>query len=144
VVVVGFELKMGSRAGTMALCIPYNVIEPIMGMLATQNWFSYQRKGAQEDHIRRLTQNVSNAPIQLRAFLARTTIKLNDLLTLQAGDLITTERESTEDVLIQVEGKNKFQAQFGQYRGKRAIKLTKIIQQPIDASAEKSAAGEGK
>ena len=45
VVVVGFELKMGSRAGTMALCIPYNVIEPIMGMLATQNWFSYQRKG---------------------------------------------------------------------------------------------------
>jgi flagellar motor switch protein FliM len=144
VVVVGFELKMGSRAGTMALCIPYNVIEPIMGMLATQNWFSYQRKGAQEDHIRRLTQNVSNAPIQLRAFLARTTIKLNDLLTLQAGDLITTERESTEDVLIQVEGKNKFQAQFGQYRGKRAIKLTKILQQPLDASAEKSAAGEGK
>ncbi len=35
-----------------------------MGMLATQNWFSYQRKGGQEDHIRRLTQNVSNAPVR--------------------------------------------------------------------------------
>ncbi len=34
VVVVGFELKMGNRSGTMSLCIPYNVIEPIMGMLA--------------------------------------------------------------------------------------------------------------
>jgi len=144
VVVVGFELKMSGRAGTMALCIPYNVIEPIMGMLASQNWFSYHRKGAEEDHIRRLTQNVSSAPIELRAFLARTTIKLNDLLTLQPGDVITTERESTEDVMVQVEGKNKFQAQFGQYRGKRAIKLTKILQQPLDASGEKSAAGEGK
>ena len=30
VVVVGFELKMGGRAGTMSLCIPYNVIEPVV------------------------------------------------------------------------------------------------------------------
>ena len=49
VVVVGFELKMGNRAGTMSLCIPYNVIEPIMGTLAAQNWFSYVRKGGQDD-----------------------------------------------------------------------------------------------
>ena len=79
VVVVGFELKMGNRAGTMSLCIPYNVIrEPIMGMLAAQNWFSYQRKGGQEDHLRKLTKNVSNAPVELRAFLATTSIQLND------------------------------------------------------------------
>jgi len=129
VVVVGFELKMGSRAGTMALCIPYNVIEPIMGMLATQNWFSYQRKGSGEDHLRRLTRNVSNAPVELRAYLAQTTIKLNDLLSLQPGDLITTDKECLDDVLIQVEGKNKFLAQVGQFRGSRAIKLTRILKQ---------------
>ncbi|MGD0141348.1 MAG: flagellar motor switch protein FliM [Tepidisphaeraceae bacterium] len=138
VVVVGFELKMGNRTGTMALCIPYNVIEPIMGMLATQNWFSYQRKGSHEDHLRQLTQNVSNAPVELRVFLAQTTMRLNDLLRLQVGDLITTEREATEDVLIQVEGKNKFLAQPGQFRGKRAIKLTRIIQQPAETAAEKA------
>jgi flagellar motor switch protein FliM len=139
VVVVGFELKMGNRTGTMALCIPYNVIEPIMGMLATQNWFSYQRKGSHEDHLRQLTQNVSSAPVELRVFLAQTTIRLNDLLKLQVGDLITTEREVTEDVLIQVEGKKKFLAQVGQFRGKRAVKLTKIIQQPVEATAETAA-----
>jgi flagellar motor switch protein FliM len=136
VVVVGFELKMGSRAGTMALCIPYNVIEPIMGMLATQNWFSYQRKGPHEDHLRRLTQNVGNAPVELRAFLAQTSIKLNDLLTLKVGDLITTEKLCTQDVLIQVEGKKKFAAQVGQYRDKRAIRLTKILLQEVDAPAD--------
>ena len=70
-VVVGFELKMGNRAGTMSLCIPYNVIEPIMGVLAAQNWFSYQRKGGQEDHFRKLTKNVNNAPVEVRAFLAQ-------------------------------------------------------------------------
>ena len=67
VVVIGFELKMGNRAGTMSLCIPYNVIEPIMGVLAAQNWFSYQRKGGQDDHLRKLTRNVNNAPVEMRA-----------------------------------------------------------------------------
>jgi len=92
VVVVGFELKMGNRSGTMSLCIPYNVIEPIMGMLAAQNWFSYQRKGALDDHLRKLTKNVSNAAVEMRAFLAQTTIRVSDLLALQVGDVITTEK----------------------------------------------------
>src|SRR5882724_6011626 len=103
VVVIGFELKMGNRAGTMSLCIPYNVIEPIMGVLAAQNWFSYQRKGGQEDHVKKLSRNVSNAPIEARAFLAQTTMKLNDLLSLAAGDIITTDKPILREVLVQVE-----------------------------------------
>src|SRR5207302_4419727 len=89
VVVVGFELKMGNRAGTMSLCIPYNVIEPIMSQLASQSWFTYQKKGNQEDYTRKLTRNVGGAHLELRAFLARTSIMLDDLLSLQVGDVIT-------------------------------------------------------
>src|SRR3954467_1006280 len=142
VVVVGFELKMGNRAGTMSLCIPYNVIEPIMGVLAAQNWFSYQRKGGQEDHAKKLTKNVSNAPIEMRAFLARTTMKLNDLLNLQVGDIITTDKAGAADAFVQVEGRNKFFAQVGQMRGNRSIRVTRITQDMIEQMAEK--AGERK
>jgi flagellar motor switch protein FliM len=141
VVVIGFELKMGNRAGTMSLCIPYNVIEPIMGVLAAQNWFSYQRKGGQEDHLRKLTKNVHNAPVEMRAFLAQTAISLNDLLGLQVGDVITTEKDAGHDVLIQVEGKNKFLAQLGQFRGSRALRITRMCQQ---IEAKDAAAGERK
>jgi flagellar motor switch protein FliM len=141
VVVVGFELKMGNRAGTMSLCIPYNVIEPIMGVLAAQNWFSYQRKGGQEDHLRKLTKNVHNAPVEMRAFLGQTSISLNDLLSLQVGDVITTEKDASHDVLIQVEGKNKFLAQLGQFRGSRAVRITRMCQQveapKTDAAGDK-------
>src|SRR6185437_1029700 len=136
VVVVGFELKMGNRAGTMSLCIPYNVIEPIMGVLAAQNWFSYQRKGGQDDHLRKLKTNVVNAPVEARAFLAQTTIKLNELLALQVGDVITTDKPCEREVLIQVEGKNKFLGQIGQYRGNRAIKIVRKCQQ-VEAREQK-------
>ncbi len=129
VVVIGFELKMGNRAGTMSLCIPYNVIEPIMGTLAAQNWFSYQKKGAVEDHLRKLTRNVNNAPVEVRAFLAQTTISMNDLLALQPGDVITTSKATSADVLVQVEGKSKFLGQLGQFRESRAIRVTRMCQQ---------------
>ncbi len=128
VVVIGFELKMGNRTGTMSLCIPYNVIEPIMGVLAAQNWFSYQRKGGQDDHLRKLTKNVSNAPVEARVFLAQTSMTFDELLSLQVGDVITTEKDCSRDVLLQVEGKNKFLAQLGQYRGNRAIRITRACQ----------------
>lgn len=137
VVVVGFELKMGNRAGTMSLCIPYNVIEPIMGVLAAQNWFSYQKKTGQEDQQRKLTASLSNAPVEMRAFLAQTSISVNDLLSLQPGDIITTEKEQTAHVLIQVEGKNKFVGMLGQFKGGRAIQITRKCQQAAEAGVEK-------
>jgi flagellar motor switch protein FliM len=39
VVVIGFEIKLASRAGTMSLCIPFNVIEPVVDALSAQSWF---------------------------------------------------------------------------------------------------------
>jgi len=139
VVVVGFELKMGNRAGTMSLCIPYNVIEPIMGVLAAQNWFSYQRKGGQEDHVRKLTRNVHNAPVEARIFLAQTSLKLDDLMALQVGDIITTEKDCGHDVLVQIEGKNKFLGQVGQFRGSRSVRITRVI--PQEAPSTDKTAG---
>ncbi len=139
VVVVGFELKMGNRAGTMSLCIPYNVIEPIMGTLAAQNWFSYQRKGAQEDHVRRLTKNVNYAPVEMRSFLGQTNMSLNDLLAMQIGDVITMEKACSRDVLIQVEGKNKFLGQVGQFRGNRSVRITRVLEEVADTAKTSSA-----
>lgn len=123
VVVVGFELKMGNRAGTMSLCIPYNVIEPIMHVLASQNWFTYQRKTGADDGLRKLTKTVTTAPVEIRAYLASTTIKLSELMALAPGDVITTAKDARAPVTMQVEGKNKFQAKIGQYRGNRALQI---------------------
>jgi flagellar motor switch protein FliM len=125
----------------MSLCIPYNVIEPIMGVLAAQNWFSYQRKGGQEDHLKKLTRNVSNARVEMRAFLAQTSITVSELLALQVGDVITTDKPIERDVLVQIEGKNKFLGQIGQFRGSRSIRVTKVCQHPVDQTLGGSIGG---
>ncbi|HEY0008866.1 MAG TPA: flagellar motor switch protein FliM [Tepidisphaeraceae bacterium] len=128
VVVVGFELRMGNRAGTMTLCIPYNVIEPVMTQLSAQSWFSYQRRGGQDDSMRKVSRTLAGAQVELRAILARTQISLNDLMSLQVGDLITTDKQVGTAISVQVEGRNKFQAELGQMRGHRAIQVTQVMQ----------------
>ncbi len=61
--------------------------------------------------------------------------RVSDLLALSVGDVITTDKDSTHDVLIQIEGKNKFLGQVGQYRGTRSIRITRRCQQLSDQPA---------
>jgi flagellar motor switch protein FliM len=69
-------------------------------------------------------------------------MKMNDLLNLQVGDIITTDKPCAADAFVQIEGRNKFFAAPGQMRGNRAIRVTKITEQLIEQITEK--AGEKK
>lgn len=125
VVVVGLELKMSNRAGTMNLCIPYNVIEPVMEELSAQSWFSASRNAKSEDHEQRLTENLGRAPMAVGGLLAETTITLRDLLRLSEGDLLVTEKRADKPVVLTVEGEKKFLAELGSHRGSRAMRVVR-------------------
>jgi len=125
VVVIGFEIKMGNRAGSMSLCLPFNVVEPIMGRLTSQDWFGYNKQQFEQGHRESLLENLSEARLHLRTFLAQTSIKVKDLLALEVGDVLKTTKEATDDLITQVEGKSKFAGKVGQFRGNRSIKITR-------------------
>src|SRR6476619_4141805 len=63
VVVIGLELKMGTRAGTMTLCFPFNVIEPVMSKPATQSWLAYQRKASSQQQRDRISNHLKTADV---------------------------------------------------------------------------------
>lgn len=128
VVVIGLELKMGTRAGTMTLCLPFNVVEPIMGKLATQSWLAYQRKASSGKQRERLTNQVKGAEVGLRAFLAGTSITVDDLLHLQPGDILPTAKPCDSDLIVQVESRNKFAGRLYQHKGMRAIRITRMAE----------------
>jgi flagellar motor switch protein FliM len=127
VVVIGFELKMGNRTGTMSLCVPYTVIEPIMHQLTAQSWFNYQKKGSNEAAIKRLNTHLNAAPVEMRAVLATTTIRMSELLSLQVGDVITTGKALDGALSLEVEGRAKFHGHVGKFRSKKALQITRVI-----------------
>lgn len=125
VVVIGFEIKIGARAGTMSICIPFNVIEPVISKLATQSWRAYSRGDSSIDQMRRLTGSLNKAGVELRAFLGETKMKLGDLLDLAPGDIIQMDKLVSRDFVLQVEGQNKYAGRIGQHRTYRALQITR-------------------
>jgi flagellar motor switch/type III secretory pathway protein FliN len=127
VVVVGLELKMSNRAGTMNLCIPYNAIEPVVDALSTQSWFAVGKTAEDEAHHAKLTETLGRATLRVSGVLAETTITVNDLAELSPGDLILTEKPSADPVTLCVEGERKFFAHLGQHRGQLALRVDRAI-----------------
>ncbi|MBL9033055.1 MAG: flagellar motor switch protein FliM [Phycisphaerae bacterium] len=127
VVVVGFELKMSSRAGTMNLCIPYNVIEPVVDELSSRNWFSPAKNLKSDRFEAGIRDGLRKAGLLVTGRLATTTITLSELTRLAPGDLILTEKPASEQVVLCVEGERKFLAQIGQFKGKRALRIVRAI-----------------
>lgn len=127
VVVIGFELKMGSRAGTMSLCIPYAVIEPVVDKLSSQSWSAYKKMARDTQLRERLADRLESAKVDVSAVLANTTMTMQELRDLQVGDVILTEKPASSPLPLQIGGKRKFIGNLGQYRGNRAFKVSRPI-----------------
>jgi flagellar motor switch protein FliM len=128
VVVIGFELKMSNRAGTMNLCIPYNVMEPVVEELSAQSWFSAARNQRSQELEKQITRGLTRARLTVTGMLAETTITLRDLMEMSIGDLVVTEKPASQHIVVCVEGERKFLAQIGQYKGKRALRIVRPIE----------------
>jgi flagellar motor switch protein FliM len=128
VVVVGFEIKMVTRAGTASLCIPYNVIEPVVEKLNNQTWAAYKRSRKDARTRDRVAGRLDRARLTATGVLGETTIKLGELMQLQVGDLILTEKPASAPLSLLVNGKRKFIGNLGQFKGKRAFKVARGYQ----------------
>ena len=133
VVAVGFEIKMGGRAGTMSLCIPFNVIEPVMDRLVTQGWLAYQRRSKPESRSQTIARELGATSVGVAAYLGETHITLGELFTLQTGDILQTTKPTTADVVLQVGGQNKFAGKIGRHKDNLAIKITRRaeVEEPL-------------
>ena len=127
VVVVGLEVKLSNRAGTMNLCIPYNVIEPVMESLSAESWFSVSKNADAGKTRRKLHDSLGGAMVEVQAVLAHTTIRLSEFRELSAGDLLLTEHGRGDPAVLCVEGERKYLVDVGRHGDKRAVKVRRPI-----------------
>ncbi len=125
VVYITFEIKMGNCAGTMSMCIPFNVIESVLSKLTTQSWFGYRPRAASAEQQAVLNRTLSKTTVSLKGFLGAARLSLRDLRELRTGDVIQLDKRVTRDLILQIEGINKFAGKVGSYRGYRALRITR-------------------
>lgn len=128
VVLVSFEITMGKARGMVNLCIPFNTIERIGAKLSNNSWVGYASSKANENSRKQLSELLGESRVELVASVASSTIKAVDLLNLQIGDIITTEKDISLPIEIEVEGVGKFLGRPGAFKGKKAAEVVGTIE----------------
>lgn len=124
VILICFEIKMGESSGMLNLCVPFPVVEPIMGSFSTiQTWFTSRRSGAEEDELRKLNEGLGSAPLEVTAFIAATKIKLSQFMEMTPGDIIKTKKSVKQSLLLRIAGKPKFRGYAGQHKKYKAFRI---------------------
>ena len=80
---------------------------------------------------RAISAAVLRASVGVTAMLAETTITLRDMMEMSVGDVISTDKPASQNVVVSVEGERKFLAQIGQHKGKRALRIVRAYK-PTD------------
>ena len=135
VVLISFELTIGDIRGMMNLCIPYNSIERIGGKLSANSWVAYGRRQATPESVDQISSTLCNSLVDLKVQLAQTRIGMGELIALRAGDIITTEKDVNDPLVVSVQGVPKFQARPGAFKGHKAISIEGIIDNPTESSS---------
>jgi flagellar motor switch protein FliM len=133
VVLVSFELTIGDIRGMMNLCIPYNSIERIGGKLSANSWSAYGRRQATPESIEQISRTLRTSLVELDVRLAQTRIGTGELVGLRVGDVITTQKDLRSPLVVSIEGRPKFRALPGSFKGHKAILIQDVIENPAEA-----------
>lgn len=129
VILICFEIKMGESSGMLNLCVPFPVVEPIMSNFSTiQTWFTTRRTTDVEQDRRKLKEGLDKVKVEVVVALARTKMTLGQVLNLRPGDIILTQKDIHESLLLTVEGKAKFRGYAGTYRNSKAFRITQTAE----------------
>ncbi len=125
VVLISFEVTMGEANGMLNLCIPYLMLEPIIGQLTTHNYFGISKNDVDPEQYNRMRESLNDVVLNVRTVLAETTMTLEQLLHLKVGDILSTSKLHNGEAMIFIEGKPKFRARPGEFRHHKALRITR-------------------
>jgi flagellar motor switch protein FliM len=126
VVLVTLETKVGDVEGMMNFCIPYLTIEPIIGKLSTQFWYSSVRRGTSTENLNILKEKIATVEVNVVAEIGRIQVPVRDVLSLRAGDVVQLYNVRVGDPFsLNIGNKKKYLCRPGVVGKKVAVQITK-------------------
>ncbi len=130
VAIITLNVKIGGSEGLMNLCLPHLALEPISKQLNTKVLFQTgsehrERAPATED----IRQRIVTTPLTLKAAFNDTGARVQDILSLQVGDVIQLDHKVGEPLTVQVGHLSKFKAALGTRENKYAVMISDLIRE---------------
>lgn len=125
-VIVGtFVVKVGEQSGEIHLIFPFATLEPLRESLKELLNIPTITKSTWQGV---LEEEIQEVPATVIAQSGTITLSINQILHLQAGDILDLDYNPNTPLKVLVEDKLKFLAIPGTHNGKKAINLTSVYQ----------------
>ena len=129
VIVIVLEIRLNEATGTMSMCIPYSVLEPISSRLSTHALFGGRRQHS-DDLSQQISASLHGVQVDITASLGTVTLPLSAVRSLRMGDVIALDQPARDPLSLAVAGVAKFKA----YPRRQGRRLAIQIAERIDAS----------
>ncbi len=130
VVVTTFHVEMDGGSGDIHVTMPYSMLEPIRDILDTG--MQSERTETDDRWLKTMRDELEEMDITINVDLVQTELTLGELAELKPGDIIPIELP--EQVLVKAEEIPVFRATYGTADKKWAVKVTELIERPVQTS----------
>ncbi len=124
---IEFEIKINEVTGKMSMCIPYVVLEPIIGDLSAQKWFTVGKKESTAETVESLTKVMKETTVPFMVQVGSTQITVQEMLRLKVGDVIRLNTSPNNEIDVMIENLIKLKGRPGVSSKKKAIQITRIV-----------------
>ncbi len=125
VLVIVFDIEMENSSGTVTICIPYSMVEPIINKLKAN--FQSEQLEVDQVWINRLRGELMQTEIELVAELGQVELTPRDLLGLKVDEVIMLGKDVSDPLHVSIEGLTKFRGYSVVSRGMKAVHITKVL-----------------
>jgi len=128
VILVGYEVHVGEAAGSMNMCVPLMVLNPILDSISQQAHYRRRMTAEMAARTRELTGRIlRRVKLPLDAVLGQAQLPLDEIAKLQVGDVIQLDADVKAPIIVEVGGVPRFEAQPGRRGDQSAVQVTSLL-----------------
>ncbi|MBI5483559.1 MAG: flagellar motor switch protein FliM [Deltaproteobacteria bacterium] len=119
------EVQIEGNVSTMLFAVPFATVEPLRDKL--KNGTQFDAGAADPNWAQRLSTELGGTSLSFAVTMGNASINLRELLNLAPGDTIMLDKDIRSELLVKIEGVEKFYGLPGMHRGNRAVQITRFI-----------------
>jgi flagellar motor switch protein FliM len=127
VILMTMEVNIGESSGTLCICIPYVVLEPVANKLSSRSWFSGRKQTEDSKKDNAMEVHIKKVDLPITAFLGSARLKVSEILSLETSDVVPLHKRKDDEIEVFVCGKPMYLGRPGTHRNHRAFKVTEVI-----------------
>lgn len=134
ITLITLSAQFNGSSGLINVCLPFTALEPVLGKLTSH----VRQTGLKPDHKTLVDHQdqLVQCPLCIRAVAGKVHMTVRDLMELEPGDILYTNKTVKDQFELLVEGQPLFTVQAGVSNGKKAVQIASISEEVANGRSQ--------